>query len=127
MHPRTRGVLQRSGQLNGLSSNILVIDPVGYLDMVQLEKNAAVIATDSGGIQKEAFFHRVPCVTLRMETEWIELVESGWNQLVKRLDSRTVQTSIKSMIGRRGADVEPYGKGDAANKILVHLLKDLKV
>lgn len=70
LHPRTRAVLQRFGQLERLAQHVKLIDPVGYLDMVQLEKYAAVIAIDSDGVQKEAFFHHVPCATLRNETEW---------------------------------------------------------
>lgn len=81
VHPRTRAVLQQAGRLDQLAQSVRLTDPVGYLDMVQLEKYAAVIATDSGGVQKEAFFHQVPCVTLRDETEWVELVDAGWNRL----------------------------------------------
>lgn len=77
LYPRTRSVLQAAGRLDALASKVHLIDPVGYLDMVQLEKFAALIATDSGGVQKEAFFYKVPCVTLRDETEWVELVEAG--------------------------------------------------
>jgi len=73
VHPRSS---QRVNELiREISGDIRLIDPVGYLDMVMLEKNANLIATDSGGVQKEAFFHRVPCVTMRDETEWVELVD----------------------------------------------------
>lgn len=125
LHPRTRAILGRSGQLANLSSNIHLIDPVGYLDMVQLEKFAAVIATDSGGVQKEAFFYRVPCVTLRDETEWIELVEAGWNRLALPVSPRAVSTLVLQAIGTQGSDVRPYGTGDAAARIVQRLCMDL--
>ena len=67
LHPRTRNVLRHTNRLQGCRQQCISSDPVGYLEMVQLEKHAAVIATDSGGVQKEAFFYRVPCVTLRHE------------------------------------------------------------
>jgi len=67
---------------------------VGYLDMVMLEKNARLIATDSGGVQKEAFFYRVPCVTLREETEWVELVELDWNRLCLPSDPEAIVSCI---------------------------------
>jgi UDP-GlcNAc3NAcA epimerase len=123
LHPRTRSVLLSMGRLNGLSSNVRLIDPVGYLDMVQLEKYAAVIATDSGGVQKEAFFYRVPCVTLRNETEWIELVEAGWNRLVPPNSSNDVCAAIEAAICSFGKSLKPYGNGDAAQKI-VNVLRD---
>jgi UDP-GlcNAc3NAcA epimerase len=91
--------------------------------MVQLEKYAAAIATDSGGVQKEAFFYRVPCVTLRDETEWMELVAAGWNQLVPPLNADAVRSAIETAIRSTGKSVEPYGSGDAALKI-VNALKD---
>jgi UDP-GlcNAc3NAcA epimerase len=125
LHPRTRGVLQRLGRLDALSSCVHLIDPVGYLDMVQLEKYAAAIATDSGGVQKEAFFYRVPCVTLRDETEWVELVDSGWNCLVPPVSANAVQEAIVGAIKQRGADVQPYGAGDAAQRIVGSLAKGL--
>lgn len=80
VHPRTRKRAEAFG-LGPLLNTVMAVDPVGYLDMVMLERNARLIATDSGGVQKEAFFHKVPCVTLREETEWMELVEAGWNKL----------------------------------------------
>lgn len=83
VHPRTRGKLQAlalSPDVAG-GGDLRLLDPVGYLDMVRLEAGAAVILTDSGGIQKEAYWLRVPCVTLREETEWVETVQQGWNVL----------------------------------------------
>jgi len=80
VHPRTENLIREKGMK--LPDRILMIPPVGYYDMIALEKNASLILTDSGGVQKEAFFARVPCITLRMETEWPETVESGWNRLM---------------------------------------------
>ena len=83
IHPRTKNRIIEFGLENYVKNdNILLIDPVGYLDMISLEKDALAIFTDSGGVQKEAFWLRVPCITLRDETEWIETVNYGWNRLV---------------------------------------------
>ena len=125
LHPRTRAILGRNGQLENLSRSIHLIDPVGYLDMVQLEKFAAVVATDSGGVQKEAFFYRVPCVTLRAETEWVELVEAGWNRLAPPLSPETVSTAVTQAVGTQGSDIRPYGDGDAARRIVERLFAEL--
>ena len=118
LHPRTRAVLQKGGKFDALAAWVQLIDPVGYLDMVQLEKYAAVIATDSGGVQKEAFFYQVPCVTLRDETEWVELVDSGWNRLTPPLSSAAIADAVIAAIGRNGRPITPYGQGDAAQRIV---------
>lgn len=125
MHPRTRAILQREGRIDRLPPALHLIEPVGYLDMVQLEKHAAAIATDSGGVQKEAFFHRVPCVTLRDETEWVELVEAGWNRLAPPRSADAVSAAVRAAIGTVGAEVRPYGCGDAARRVVRHLCADL--
>lgn len=119
LHPRTRS---RVTALNiPMPKNVRLIDPVGYLDMVMLEKHAFVIATDSGGVQKEAFFYGVPCVTLRDETEWTELVEAGWNRLAPpgRAD---IAEAMKSAQMSRGKSILPYGTGNAAALIVERLL-----
>lgn len=123
LHPRTRAVLQKAGKLDALAAQVQLIDPVGYLNMVQLEKFAALIATDSGGVQKEAFFYQVPCVTLRDETEWVELVEAGWNRLAPPLSSEAIASAILACLGSKGKQVQPYGNGHAAQQIVESLAK----
>ncbi|HAR51371.1 non-hydrolyzing UDP-N-acetylglucosamine 2-epimerase [Roseovarius nubinhibens] len=122
LHPRTRGRLALAG-LEDLLEPLTVVDPMGYLDMVAHEQSASVIATDSGGVQKEAFFYSVPCVTLRDETEWVELVEAGWNTLVPPIDAETIAREILGAVGRKGADVIPYGAGNASELIVAELAK----
>jgi len=125
LHPRTRQLISKHNLEGLLKKNVHLIDPVGYLDMVMLEQNAAVIATDSGGVQKEAFFYRVPCVTLRDETEWVELVDAKWNTLVPPLDADVISQSIVKAIGTQGNSIAPYGDG-ASTKRISEIILSLK-
>ncbi len=116
LHPRTRGKLA-GGSVP--VKRIRIIDPVGYLDMNALECGAALIATDSGGVQKEAFFHGVPCVTLRDRTEWTELVTHGWNRLADPTDRGSVERALRAALAapRPAAVPSLYGAGDASQRI----------
>lgn len=122
MHPRTRKQMEAFGLHT--PGNIQIIAPIGYLDMVTLEKNASIIATDSGGVQKEAYFHRVPCVTLRDETEWVELIEAGCNRLTGA-NPDTIAGAI--VAARRLTDINwpegIYGLGDASERIVMDLFE----
>lgn len=113
MHPRTRACLKSHTIQPG--PNIHIADPVGYLEMVWLEMNCAVVATDSGGVQKEAYFHGKPCVTLRDETEWVELVEAGANVLVGT-GEEAIADALKQAEFKSTASTI-YGRGDAANAV----------
>lgn len=118
LHPRTRAAWKRDPELKHFPERVVLIDPVGYLDMAMLEKHSRLIATDSGGVQKEAFFYGKPCVTLRDETEWTELVELGWNRLVPPTSTAAVFEGLISMLDRRGSEASPYGNGNAARTIV---------
>ncbi len=120
VHPRTKARFKEYGLLDALGG-VSVVDPVSYLEMVALEKNAEVIVTDSGGVQKEAFFYRVPCVTTREETEWVETVAAGWNILVGS-DSFRMIDAVEQHARRAKSNVNPYGHGNAAERILDILL-----
>jgi len=122
IHPRTRKAVERYG-LGELIRPLIVTDPVGYLDMVMLEKNARLIATDSGGVQKEAFFYRVPCVTVREETEWVELVELGWNRLVSPVALERVVSSLLEGPWRGREDVLLFGDGRTAEQVVRKLVE----
>ena len=120
LHPRTRGALEQTGLLTAASRALKLIEPVGYLDMLLLERHARLIATDSGGIQKEAFFHRVPCVTLRDETEWSEHVDLGWNRLAPPLAASGIAKVIRAALAEPEGQQPPadlYGGGDANRRI----------
>lgn len=113
VHPRTRKRMQEYGL--SWSSQIRFIEPVSYRDMLALEQAAICVATDSGGVQKEAFLLGVPCVTLREETEWPETLEDGWNTLVGS-DPHAIVTAIHRP--KPSADrTNPFGHGDAARRI----------
>jgi UDP-N-acetylglucosamine 2-epimerase len=117
LHPRTKKNLEDFDI--HITNNIKIIKPVGYLDMLILEKNARIIITDSGGVQKEAFFLRKPCVTLRDETEWKETVDSGANILVGT-NPQKISDAIRKPATGNFADFF-YGRGDASDKIVEHI------
>jgi len=122
LHPRTRGIIESTPGLATHAGAIHLIDPVGYLDMVALESGAQLVATDSGGVQKEAFFFGIPCVTLRDETEWVELVELGWNTLVPPLTAEAVRDGVLAALGSRGEVAAPYGDGAAGFRVVEAIL-----
>ena len=119
LHPRTRNRLSSFGI--SIPDNVTVIEPLGYLDMVMLEKYAVLIATDSGGVQKEAYFYEIPCVTIRDETEWAELVETGWNRLVSP-DSDALLDVFCSNYPQGTTGLSLYGHGQAANQAVTVIL-----
>ncbi|MDG6348294.1 UDP-N-acetylglucosamine 2-epimerase (non-hydrolyzing) [Luteimonas sp. 8-5] len=119
IHPRTRARIAES--MIEVGANIVLCDPVGYLEMTWLEANCAVVATDSGGVQKEAYFHGKHCVTLRDETEWVELVSLGVNVLVGA-DSEKIRAAIVARAGKPTVPSVVYGRGHAAGKVAEVLL-----
>ncbi len=123
LHPRTRKRAEAFG-LGEYLGKILALEPLGYLDMVMLEKNARLIVTDSGGVQKEAYFYRVPCVTVRGETEWVELVELGWNYLAAPESVSAVIKAVFTRMDVAGSEVNLYGDGKAGQRIVALLKGD---
>ncbi|MCP4374511.1 MAG: UDP-N-acetylglucosamine 2-epimerase (non-hydrolyzing), partial [Deltaproteobacteria bacterium] len=122
VHPRTRLYIETLNFEPLEHSNVQMIEPVGYLDMLMLEQNAQLILTDSGGVQKEAYFLAVPCVTLRPETEWVETVQAGWNILVDADPEKIVRAAS----GHQWPSPPPqpvFGDGRAVQKITNKLCK----
>jgi UDP-GlcNAc3NAcA epimerase len=116
-HPRASQAMERLGL--EVSSNVRLLEPVSYLDMLALEKNARLILTDSGGVQKEAYFFGVPCLTLREETEWVETTEAGWNLLVGANEQR-IEEAIHEF-RPQGERPPLFGDGKASQRIALHL------
>jgi UDP-GlcNAc3NAcA epimerase len=127
LHPRTSAALERAGVAEDVQQRLRLIGPLGYLDMVRLERNARLIATDSGGVQREAYFYRVPCVTLRAQTEWTELVESHWSTLAVGEEPSEIARTIIESLDKMGDKQVDFGDGNAAGIIcdaLASFIKD---
>jgi UDP-GlcNAc3NAcA epimerase len=123
LHPRTRKKINEIGFFNQSSSNIKLRDPVGYLEMLFLLKRCSIVMTDSGGLQKEAYFFKKPCLTLREETEWLELVENGFN-FICGSDPETIMINYdKARKTSFNFNIELYGNGQASRLIVSELLK----
>jgi UDP-GlcNAc3NAcA epimerase len=123
LHPRTKKNM-KSHHLEHFSRKIKLIDPVSYFDMLTLEKNTKAILTDSGGVQKEAYWFKVPCFTLRDETEWVETIQSGQNVLVGA-DWKRIVEEIRHRMERKPVltDSKIFGDGRASEKILQVVIK----
>ena len=115
LHPRTKAAVEVHG-LGSLVDSLHVLPPVSYFEMLSLSKSAFVILTDSGGLQKEAYFHGVPCITLRDETEWVETLEDGWNTLAGS-DPERIRRAINGVNRHRTTTREGYGAGRASTTI----------
>ena len=110
-----------------LQLNVRMIEPVGYFDMISLLKNAKLVLTDSGGLQKEAYFFKKPCVTMREQTEWVELIEAGANVLTGSNESLILKSATEMLNKEISFEAELYGNGHSAERIaadLLHLIND---
>ena len=123
LHPRTRKMMN-DYHLSSKFKNVRRIEPVSYLNMLKLERNAKAILTDSGGVQKEAYWFKIPCVTLRDETEWPETVQSGWNKLAGT-DPRKIVQEVNQLEKRRPAEKRKgiFGDGKASEEIVRKLIR----
>lgn len=121
-HPRTEKSLKRFDLWDKLTRKVKVIKPVGYLDMLMLERNANKILTDSGGVQKEAYIFKVPCITLRNTTEWVETVEDGWNVLVSADKDKIIKMINEFEPESEQRDI--FGDGNASKRIVKILMSN---
>ena len=122
LHPRTKKIISNS-QLTTHNSQLIFIEPIGYLEMIYLLQNCSLVMTDSGGLQKEAFFFEKPCITLRDETEWVELVENGFNKIVGTDENKIISGFRKMIQIQTDYNINLYGNGEASKKIIKELLK----
>lgn len=121
LHPRTRKIVHQLG-LTSLLDRVKVLEPVGYLDMIALEANTLKLVTDSGGVQKEAYFAGVPCITMRDETEWVETVEVGWNRLTGADEEKILEAVERFTPPEHRPTI--FGEGKAAEQFVTMLDKE---
>ncbi|MCZ6914355.1 MAG: UDP-N-acetylglucosamine 2-epimerase, partial [Rickettsia endosymbiont of Ixodes persulcatus] len=113
--------IEKNSLLGTMSSSFKIIDPVGYLAMTTLERYARLIITDSGGVQKEAHFYQIPCIIIRDETEWPELIAAGWNTLCPSKEFASLPKKVDQFIDKFGKPIELYGNAGASAKIVKYL------
>ena len=114
VHPRTRKMIESTNTI--IPENISIIEPLGYLDFIFLQKHSEKIITDSGGIQKEAYLHGIPCITIRPETEWIETVKAGWNVLVGDKKDQLIENCLHFKPSHNRPRY--FGDGNSSKKII---------
>ncbi|MCK5782052.1 MAG: UDP-N-acetylglucosamine 2-epimerase (non-hydrolyzing) [Flavobacteriales bacterium] len=119
LHPRTKAILSE----NNIETDVLIIDPVGYFDMLELLKNCKLVVTDSGGLQKEAFFNKKHCVIVRDETEWVELVENGFAEIVGADSEKIISVFEKFSLKESNFNIDLYGEGRVGERIFDEIEK----
>jgi UDP-GlcNAc3NAcA epimerase len=124
LHPRTKKLIHAYG-LSHLLESLIVTEPLPFFDTIVLEQSARIICSDSGGIQKEAFFYKVPCITMREETEWVETVNLGWNVLTGANTKKIIE-AFHQVDSANPRVSQPYGGGDAANRVVAQILLNAK-
>lgn len=122
IHPRTKKLIKEYG-FNHYLENVITTDPLPYIEMLWLEKNAKVIITDSGGMQKEAYFLKIPCITIREETEWLETIESGANIIVGVSIEKIIKHALNPVVNLSSFESKIYGSGDAGIKIVNKIIE----
>jgi UDP-N-acetylglucosamine 2-epimerase len=119
IHPRTKKIIEQNQDIKDLiGGNINIIDPIGYFDMIMLEKNARKIITDSGGVQKEAYFNKVPCITLRENTEWVETIHNGVNILAGIVPENIIEAINNFLPDEKRFTTNLFGDGQTSAKII---------
>ncbi|MCK5906175.1 MAG: UDP-N-acetylglucosamine 2-epimerase, partial [Flavobacteriales bacterium] len=119
LHPRTKAILIN----NNITTSITIIDPVGYFDMLEMLKNCILVVTDSGGLQKEAFFNKKHCVIVRDETEWVELVENGFAEIVGADTNKIISAFETYSTKKSNFDIDLYGEGSVGDRIVDEIFK----
>ena len=120
VHPRTKKILQREN----IQVDFVILDPIGYLEMIYMLQNCKMVMTDSGGLQKEAFFFKKNCITLRDETEWVELVENGFNMVVGADPIKIIDAYYQMIEKDNNFDINLYGNGLASKVIAQNLINE---
>ncbi len=126
LHPRTRKIMENEGMNGLMSERVRIIEPASFFEIIRLEKNATIVMTDSGGVQKEAFFYGTPCVILRPETEWVEIVEAGAG-IIADADYERIMAAYEQLVNKPVQFPALFGDGHASEKIISEIINYLSL